>query len=441
MTNVSTHARLGIRVPETHLPRPGIDLSRWAVVACDQYTSEPEYWRKVEEIVGHAPSTLNLIFPEAYLERPDSEARIARIQATMKGYLESGVLAPCEGFIYVERAAGGKSRRGLMMCLDLEHYDYGAASTSLIRPTESTLVERLAPRIKIRDGAELELPHILVLIDDPEQLVIEPIGRQVSTLECLYDIELMQGGGRVAGYRVNDALAAGVVPALAELACPDTFADKYGVDMHHPVLLFAVGDGNHSLATAKTMWERIKASAGMDHPARYALVEVQNIHDDGLDFEPIHRVLFGVKRDVLGAMKDSFGTGLRYEAVADMAAMKQAVKSISPRQAVGIVRPDGRFGVAEFMRPPSKLCVGTLQPFLDRFVSEGGAVRTDYLHGDEVLQRVATQPACAGFYLSDIEKTALFRTVILEGTLPRKTFSMGQAHEKRFYVEARRIRR
>ena len=314
----------GFRLPRLCLPRPGIDLSKWAVIACDQYTSEPDYWSKVAHEVGDAPSSLHLIFPEAYLESADAPARIARIQETMRGYLAEGLLPEREGAIYVERSLGHHLRRGLMLELDLEHYDFSSRSTSLIRPTEGTIVARLAPRIEVRRGAELELPHILVLIDDPDRTVIEPIGAAAKTLTKLYDIELMLGGGHVAGYAVDAAHSERAVHALQALARPQVFAKRYGVPAETPPMLFAVGDGNHSLATAKSIWDQLKASLGMGHPSRYALVEVINIHDPALEFAPIHRLLFGVCADMRMALADTFGSRLTCTEVASAAAMRAA---------------------------------------------------------------------------------------------------------------------
>jgi len=438
-----TYADLGILVPEVSLPKPGIDLRKWAVIAVDQFTSEPEYWERVEDIVGDAPSTLRLTLPEIFLDTPGVAQRIQRIQRTMRAYLDAGLLQSREGLIYVERTAGGRIRKGLMLCLDLERYDYTQGSTSLIRATEGTIVERLPPRMKIREGAPLELPHILVLIDDPRRTVIEPIAAARSRLEVLYDFDLMQGSGHLAGYAVGDpALEDGVVSALRRLARPEVFAAKHGVAADLPVLLFALGDGNHSLATAKGVWEKIKPSVGMDHPARYALVEVENVHDEGLEFEPIHRVLFGLKQDFVAALGAAFGADFSYVAVAgaqDMAGRVDAARG--PAQVVGLVGGGaGRtFGVAEIRRPRSSLAVGTIQAVVDSFLDAGGAERIDYVHGRDVTVRLGSQPGNAAIYLPGMAKGDLFRTVILDGALPRKTFSMGEASEKRFYMEARRI--
>jgi hypothetical protein len=440
---MKTHPDLGLLIPEVYLPKPGIDLRKWAVIAVDQFTSQPEYWQQVENIVGDAPSTLHLTLPEIYLEQPGEAERIQQIQTTSHQYLDAGILQPHTGLIYAERTVGGKTRRGLMLALDLECYDYTTGSTSLIRATEGTIVERLPPRMKIREGAALELPHILVLIDDPQRTVIEPIGAAKDHLEPLYDFDLMLDSGHLAGYAVADAaLENAVIAALRNLADPHTFAAKYGLTSDRPVLLFAMGDGNHSLATAKAIWEKIKPAAGMNHPARYALVEIENVHDDGLEFEPIHRVLFGVKTDFFAALHETFGANFTYTAVASAEKMIGRVDAAhGSRQAIGLVSGSvGKtFGVAEIANPTSNLPVGTMQAFLDVFLKAGGADKIDYVHGHDVPVQLGSQPGNVGIYLPGMQKGDLFKTVILDGALPRKTFSMGEAREKRFYMEARRI--
>ena len=429
------------RMPSILLPRTGIDLSKWAVVACDQYTSEPDYWREAERIVGDAPSTLHLIFPEVYLGRPDAPARIARIQDTMRRYVAEGTFVAREGPIYVERTIGDRVRRGLMLELDLEQYDYRPDSTSAIRPTEGTIVERIAPRLEVRRGAELELPHILVLIDDPSRTVIEPLGAERDALAPLYATGLMQGGGHVAGYAVDAARAERAAKALRALAAPRAFSERYGVPVNTPPMLFAVGDGNHSLATAKACWESVKPAVAPDHPSRYALVEVENIHDPALDFAPIHRLLFGVTADLRHALAEAFGARFTCTDVPSAAAMRERVQNAPPgRHVVGLVGPGARYGVVEVAEPASTLPVGTFQPFLDRFLGRGGAREVDYVHGDDTLERLATGAGCAGLHLPAMSKSDLLRMVVREGPLPRKTFSMGEAREKRYYVEARRIR-
>jgi hypothetical protein len=441
MKNISD---IGVQIPRVYLPRPDTDLTKWAVIACDQFTSQPEYWKQVETIVGEAPSTLKLTFPEVYLDQPGGDERIRTIQATMRKYMDDGILQPHDGLVYVERTVGGRTRKGIVLSLDLEAYDYTRGSSSLIRATEGTIVDRLPPRIKIREGAALELPHILVLIDDPDRTVIEPLTAAKSRFETLYDFELMLGSGHLTGYAANEEAEEQVVAALRRLAKPETFAAKYGVGENEPVLLFAMGDGNHSLATAKAIWETMKPQVGMDHPARYALVEIENLHDDGLEFEPIHRVLFGLKKDIFAELENFFGASFTYRPVAgaeDMVKVVDASRARGEKQAIGLVASgrSSEAGVIEIANPSSNLPVGSIQGFLDVFLKEGGAEKIDYVHGEDVTVELGSQPGNAGFYLPGMSKSELFKTVILDGALPRKTFSMGEAHEKRFYMEARKI--
>jgi len=432
---------VGFRLPRILLPRAGVDLHKWAVIACDQYTAEPAYWRRVEAEVGSAPSALRLIFPETHLGEPDAPARITAIHEAMRRYLDDHLLEPQDGAVYVERTVGGRTRRGLMLEVDLEHYDYGVSSNSLVRPTEGTIVERLAPRIEVRRDAALELPHILVLIDDPEGMVIEPLAAQRGELRPLYATDLMLGGGELRGFAVDAARGERAAAALAALGDAAAFVRRYGVAPGTPPLLFAVGDGNHSLATAKAIWEQTKARLGMNHPSRYALVEVENIHDPALHFAPIHRLLFDVRGDLRGALRAAFGERVTITEAASAAEMAARVGAVAaPRQAVGLVEPGPRFAVAELERPPATLAVGSLQPVLDAFVAAGGASEIDYIHGDDVLERLGTQPGHAGLHFAPLAKSELLRQVVRGGPLPRKTFSMGEAHEKRYYVEARRIR-
>jgi hypothetical protein len=437
---MKNYPSIGIQVPRVYLPRPGVDLGKWAVIACDQFTSQPEYWKKVEETVGNAPSTLSLIFPEVYLDRQGADERIQHIQQTMQKYMSEGLLEPYDGMVYVERFVGEKTRRGLALALDLEQYDFNKGSNSLIRATEGTIIERLPPRIHIREGARLELPHILVLIDDPEYTVIEPVGKSKAHLKKLYDFELMAGSGHLNGYLVDDpSIESGVVRALEQMVNPLTFATKYSIERDQPVLLFAMGDGNHSLATAKSIWEKKKAQVGMNHPSRYALVEIENVHDEGLEFSPIHRVVFGLKQDIFNAMRVSFQSGFSFVHCRDQSEMVTRVcQSTGIPQIIGVVSPQG-YGIVEIATPTSNLPVGTLQSFLDDFLKHDGADKIDYIHGEEVIFTLGQMPGNIAFYLPGMNKSDLFKTVILDGALPRKTFSMGEAHEKRFYMECREI--
>ena len=428
---------LGILVPEVLLPKAGVDPRSWAVIAVDQFTSEPEYWDQVEDAVGEDPSTLRITLPEIYLGHHGEAERIQDIRNTMRQYLRAGILKSREGLIFVERTVMGKTRRGLILGLDLERYDYSEGATSLIRATEGTIVERLPARMKIREGAALELPHILVLIDDPQHTVIEPLIAAKKGMEKLYEFDLMLGSGHLAGWAVRDESP--VIAALRDLARPEVFSAKYGVGKDKPVMLFAMGDGNHSLATAKAVWEKIKPSVGPDHPSRYALVEIENIHDDALEFEPIHRVLFGLKKDFVSELQKYFGSNLKHTPVASSTEMIHTVAAHESTQRIGIVGGGQSHAVIEISNPKYNLPAATIQAFLDQFLKAGGAEKIDYVHGDDVLLRIASKPGHVGIYLPAMEKSDLFKAVILDGTLPRKTFSMGEARSKRFYMEARKI--
>ncbi len=437
MNNIKILSDLGVHIPRIMLPCQNTDLSKWSVVACDQYTSERDYWKEVELLTKDMPSTLNIIFPEVYLEDGNSDDRISTINSTMKSYIDSGVLTELEScFIFVDRKTShAASRKGLMLALDLECYDYNKGSNALIRATEGTVLDRLPPRIKIRQNAPIELPHIMVLIDDPDKTVIEPLAEKATHLEKLYDFELMMNGGHIKGYKISEQSELnGIAEALSKLAEKEVFSSKYNVDKATDLLLFAVGDGNHSLASAKGHWENLKkgltAEEQHNHPARYALVELVNVHDDGLVFEPIHRVLFNVDADNLLQEFKSF---------CKSAASIQISGTCGSAHNFTYITASGK-GQVSIESPVSTLEVGTLQTFLDYYLKEHPQVKIDYIHGDDVVTKLGSQPGNMGIYLPSMNKTDLFKTVILDGALPRKTFSMGEAEEKRFYLECRKIR-
>lgn len=440
-----TYESAGVAAPEILLPKPELPREKWAVVACDQYTSEPEYWQEVAHVVGDAPSTLRLIYPEVYLGEAEPEKRIESIRSTMAQYLDDGVLVGHDGMVYVERVAAGRTRKGLVLCVDLEQYDYNKGSTSLIRATEGTILERLPPRIKIRKGAPLELPHIMILIDDPDNTVIGPLSERKASLEKLYDFDLMMNAGHLAGYRIADrATETSVIAALEALAEPSSFAKKYELEPGTPVLLYAMGDGNHSLATAKAIWEQTKQEASgaqgvMQSPTRYALVELVNLHDESLEFEPIHRVVFEIAQDadLLSELLEKLSGKLRE--VATVAEMEAEVRMSTPdAQRFGVIRDQG-YGVVEVGKAPSNLPVGSLQSVLDPFMKAGRAREIDYVHGTEATDKLGKKKGNMGFFLPPMNKHDLFKTVIVDGALPRKTFSMGEAEEKRFYMECRKL--
>jgi len=433
-------AELGVHIPQIMLPELSSDLGSWAVVACDQYTSEREYWKKVEEITSGRPSTLNIIYPEVYLEDGDSTKRISDINQNMKKYIDQKVISQLDScFILVDRKTShSESRKGLMIALDLECYDYTKGSSALIRATEGTVIERLPPRIKIRQNAPIELPHIMVLIDDAEKTVIEPLFKKTDKLEKLYDFDLMMNGGHIKGYKVSDENdISAVASALSKLAQKDTFCKKYNIACDNDLLLFAVGDGNHSLASAKGHWENVKAGLSVEeqqnHPARYALVELVNVHDDGLVFEPIHRVVFNVDADNL--LKEFKAFYSDNTCVGECACSNM---SSGIGHTFRYITASGE-GSVTIDNPVNNLEVGTLQTFLDSYIKAHPEVKIDYIHGEDVVTKLGSQPGNLGIYLPAMDKTDLFKTVILDGALPRKTFSMGEAEEKRFYLECRKI--
>lgn len=400
------------------------DGEKWAVIACDQHTGEPEYWRAAEELVGDAPSTLELILPEIYLGK--TEERIPKINAAMDEYLKSILREHKNSMIYLERElAGGALRRGLIGCIDLEDYEYTKGATSLVRATEGTVLERIPPRVAIRRGASVELPHVMVLIDDPGKTVVEPLAGMTDELPRVYDFDLMLGGGHVCGYLLGPEHTASLNEALGALITPESMAAKYGEE--YEPLLFAVGDGNHSLATAKASYEEVKAALGaaaVNHPARYALVEIVNLHDEALEFEPIYRVMLGVDPDdVLSELK-KYADGL------SGAEAPQALKYVS---AVGE-------GELVFKHPTAQLTVGTLQNFIDGYLAAHVGAEVDYIHGEDVTVALGKKPNSIGFIFDGMEKNQLFKTVICDGALPRKTFSMGHAADKRYYLECRKIK-
>lgn len=404
-------------------------MEKWAVVACDQYTSEPEYWDKTYESVGDNLSTLHLILPEIYLNEPDVEKRISSINKTMDSYLSSGVFEEYKNaFFYVERIqSDGILRQGLIGMIDLEEYDYSKGSTSLVRATEATVLERIPPRIKVRKNASIELPHIMILIDDENETVIEPIGKKTDSMKLLYDTPLMQNGGSIKGYLVNESDNEVIEAAIDKLSDMQAFESKYGIKNTLP-LVFAMGDGNHSLATAKAFYEELKAENPdkdlSGHPARYALVEIVNLHSKALEFEAIHRIVTNVDtNDLLEKMK---------------AELKLCDEGSDDEQSFVIVL-NGEEKKQYIKNPTSNLTVGSLQGFLDEYLAKSGA-EIDYIHGEDTLKRLVNSKDKIGFILPDMSKSELFPTVIKDGVLPRKTFSMGHAEDKRYYIECRKIK-
>ncbi len=398
---------------------------RWAVVACDQFTSEPEYWEAVEHKVGDAPSALRMILPEVYLE--EQAERIPKINAAMDDYLKNVLKEHKDCMIYVRRYQSDMTiRQGLIGLIDLEEYDYNKGAQTRVRATEGTVLERIPPRVQVRRGASLELPHVMLLIDDPAHTVM-PLAHSLCEQQPVYAFRLMIGGGEICGFRIPGARAGAIQDALEALVTKEQMQARYGKEGLAP-LLFAVGDGNHSLATAKACYEEIKAALGdaaLDHPARYALCEVVNLHDESLHFEPIYRVMFGAEPEAVKAEFKAYCASLCGNA---------------PAQSVVCVHGETEETV-EIPTPDKQLTVGTVQDFLDAYAEAHPEVRIDYIHGEQALRTLSAPEGAIGFLFDGMHKSELFKTVIFDGALPRKTFSMGHAKDKRYYLEARKISR
>lgn len=410
-----------ILLPDFHT----VDPAKWAVVACDQFTSEPNYWQQVDQLVGNAPSTLRMILPEVYLS--EAENRIPAANAAMQEYLQTVLHPHANRMMYVERTqSDGSIRRGIVLAIDLACYDYQKGASSLIRATEATVVERIPPRVAIRRNAVIESPHIMLLIDDRQKSVIEPLRINEEKQPAVYHTELMLGGGRLYGRFLTEQEIRHVNRTLDALITPDAMEARYG-DRHLAPLLFAVGDGNHSLASAKAAYEEIKEKLGTEialrHPARYALAEVVNIHDPALKFEPIYRVLFHVSPQ---------------RVLRELAHYISTLCGTSAPQEIEYIHGE-EYGTLSVPAPIRQLTVGTLQDFIDRYVATDPHARVDYIHGTESVRSLCRKENTLGFLFSGMEKDQLFSTVMFDGALPRKTFSMGQAEDKRYYMECRKI--
>ncbi len=404
-------------------------MQAWSVVACDQYTSEADYWEAVSKTVGEQASTLRVTIPEIYLNDADIEARIQKANQTMEQYLEDGVFAEYKNtYVFVERTlACGAKRLGIVGMVDLEDYDYTVGSKTKIRATEGTVIERIPPRLKVRKDAPIELPHIMLLIDDESKSIIEPIANMTEQFEKLYDFDLMQNSGHITGYRMSDAAAQQLDKKLEELGDISAFNQKYGTGEATP-LIYAMGDGNHSLATAKTYYENLKAELGEDaaknSPARYALCELVNLHSDSLEFEAIHRVVFGADGN---AFLQELGKKYTLSFDADAKGQQFVFVLGDEEKTVTVTNPE------------EYLTVATVQKALDEFLKNNSG-EVDYIHGDDVVRKLCKDSKNFGIIFEAMDKADLYPSVIQDGALPRKTFSMGEACDKRFYTEARKIK-
>lgn len=482
------------------LPNDGIDMEKWSVIACDQFTSQADYWEAVEKHVADAPSTLNVVFPEIYLGtienqendcnssgagvKNDKETgrktkyasmtddeRIKYINTTMDTYLTDGTLkqAVADGYVLVERTTESGVRLGIVGLIDLDDYDFDPKKKTLIRATEGTVISRIPPRVKIRENAAIELPHVMLLVDDPidrqkidgcqgaiqedaaniaavKHGIIEYVYAIKDTLRKLYDTELMQGGGHIRGYAVEGEAAKQVTEAFAakQNSCGG--------------FLFAVGDGNHSLATAKTCWENIKKSGKFTeeqlktHPARHALVEICNLHSEALEFKPIHRLLTNIDvKDMLSffeaeitkqGLESTEGDEIVFEYVesgsCDSAKPANGNEVVSENNSGRCTAPIKNSGI-NITNRGDRLPVEILQGILDKYLETHGNVEIDYIHGDEALHGLVKETKGCGIFLQSIDKSTLFPAINAGGVLPRKTFSIGEANEKRYYMECHKI--
>ena len=399
-----------VKVPHILLPKKGVDMSKYAVIACDQYTSNLEYWDSLKAEIGNSVSTFHMIYPEAYLENTDNDKYIKGINSNIRHYLKNNDLEDIgECFILVERVTSyGVRRLGLILAVDLEDYSYEKGTNALIRASEATIVERIPPRLKIRKDAPIELPHILVLFDDPEKTIVEKLYSQRESLEKVYDFELNKDGGHIRGYKVSKTNE--VVQKFNDLFIKNTNG-----------LLFIVGDGNHSLATAKAHWEIVKKDLSEkereSHPARFALVEANNLYDDGIIFEPIHRVLFNVGND-----------------------FKAELHQVCEGEFVSFTYSKERGKETLYLSKNAPMAYLKVQTFLDKYLKEHSETRIDFIHDEDELIAVANKnPGSVAIAMPALTKEDLFAYLASGTVLPRKSFSMGHANEKRYYLEAKRI--
>ena len=422
--------QVGIIFPEILIPEEKINKEKWAVIACDQFTSNEDYWLKAEKFVGSAPSMLHIIVPEAFLRGDDVEDRIGHAKETMNHYIEDGVLVRLpKGVVLVERETMHGTRIGIMLAVDLEKYDIDHTKQPLIRATEQTVAERIPPRIKMREGAVLESPHVMLMIDDPDNSVIEPVYQERGNYTKIYDTPLMQKGGHLKGWFIDDEeILDGIVNSL------DVLRRRSEEGM-----LFAVGDGNHSLASAKAVWdkkkEEISDAERERSPLRYALVEVVNLYDHGISTHPIHRVLFNVEAPnalrMLVAILNKMGAEARM--------MYTRGSRVQAKDGIQTVRFESKMskGRIEIANPKHDLLAVTLTLALDKLLRQLPKAEIDYIHSDEAFHELSKGHGCLGFMMEPMMKDELFDSVITYGVLPRKAFSLGEAEEKRYYYECR----
>ncbi len=412
------------------LPQSQVDLTRFAVVACDQYTAQPDYWKRVEERTKGAISAYHMIFPELYLadlqkDAKKFEQKVASINDTMEEYLEHNIFCRlADSMVYTERTlANGRVRKGLIGRIDLEEYDYLPEKKNYIRATEGTILERIPVRVQIRQKAPMELPHIMLLADDRKRPLLAHFSQQKDAFQPLYDFELMENGGHLRGWSVTKEAADIFLESLADLERMQR--EQSGEERP---MLFAVGDGNHSLAAAKTCYEALKSQIGAEraktHPARYALTELVSLYDDSLEFEGIHRIVYTGGEELWKELERELNP-VPVDTAEDSQIFYFVVK--------------GKKRAYRITTPTHRLAVGSIQNFLDGYLQRHPC-ELDYVHGEDVVEELTRRENVVGFLLPALEKEELFPAVMAEGALPRKTFSMGEAQDKRFYLEGRIIK-
>ena len=403
-----------VRIPKILVPNKKVDLQKWATIACDQFCARPKYWEELENLVKNSPSTLKLTCPEIYLNKGDLDERIEGVQKEMASYLEQGIFEEYENFILVEREVeNGRKRVGVMISIDLDKYNWERVRVP-IRATEGTLVERLPVRIKIRKKAPLELPHAIILIDNPEKDIIEPIYHDKENLIKLYDFELNMGGGRIAGYKIENSLE--LINKLDKLLDKDVQIAKYGIDAG---IQFAVGDGNHSIATAKVMWEELKATLSDEekenHPARYMLVEMVNLYGEGMDFKPIHRLVYKPTPDFISGLKESLKGDSKLKII------------VGDR--------------VEYISCPAKasLTISGVQNYIESYLKDNPQLEVEYVHNEEHLMDALKECDGLGIVMPEFPNEELVNFVVNVGNLPKKAFSIGEPEHKRYYLECKSI--
>ena len=437
---------IALGVPKILLPNPEIDCSKWAVIACDQYVHDISYWEEVKSIVGDTPSTLDLIYPEVYLYDDEHEERIARVHNNMKRFVTNGIFRDeIEGFLIVDRVLpSGKSRKGLVVTLDLEHYDSRSQSKTLIRTTEGTYPKNLEARFEVRGNASLESPHILVLIDDPKKEIIEPLFDEGHPK--IVDFELMMNGGQLKYHLIdNKKHITRIAQKLAKRIEPDYIHQKYGVE--NETLLYAMGDGNHSFAAAQKAWKKTKSTLNnrsARHAARHAMVELINLHDDAIDIEPIHRLITRVDPKItcntLVALLNTSGTRAHLEKVSSPDAQHQRTATLSSASTHCLpYRAAGDLGILVIEPPPQRTIPETMEAALDLFTRENTEAQVGFIHGEDVIDNLGNKPDALGFYMPPISKDSVFESIVRHGAYPRKSISIGHADEKRYYMECRSL--